>query len=258
MNLLKALCIIVFFSLYAMGCGNLNSVHTDELQDQVNDQESTIIVSIASAGSIEIPEGALPEGAEVNVETIDIPLLPDNVVPLGKAYLIRSSTELTKPVILRLIIPDGAQDIFSLVIVRVTDDGITSILTSSIEGNEVVAQTPGFSTFVVAEKIIVAGKIKERFINVYGRDFLNPGEITSYSVSFGNTFSVPSHQSPIAQDIVWTVTGPFQVIQIRGLNIFIKVDSDVGPVVGDIAISFFDPVSGYNYSGIRKIRVQRY
>ena len=175
MNVLKALCIIVFLSLYAMGCGNLNSVNTDELQDQVNDQDGTIIVSIATGGSIEIPEGALPEWDEVIVETIDIPILPDDVVPLGIAYLIRSSTELTKPVILRLPIPDGAQDISSLVIVRVTDDGISSILRSSIEGNEVVAQTPGFSTFIVAEKIIIADKTRERFINVYGRDSLNPG-----------------------------------------------------------------------------------
>lgn len=162
MDIFKSYCIIVLFSIIAIGCGSQDRTFNGEVSDEAGENGGPIIVSIASGGSIEIPEGALPGWDEVNVETTVTPILPDDMEPLGQAYLIRSSTKLSKPATLRLPIPDDVQDISFLAIVRVEDDGTISLLTSSIEENEIVAGTPGFSTFIVVKKVTNADKTRGR------------------------------------------------------------------------------------------------
>jgi hypothetical protein len=114
------------------GCGGGNGEVTDDGGDgatRLDDNAS--IVAIDSGGFIEIPEGALPEGAEVSVETTRMPVLPDGVEPVGEALQITATAELTQPAMLHLPIPAGVGDASGLVIIRVEPDGGTTILMNS-------------------------------------------------------------------------------------------------------------------------------
>ena len=99
---------------------------------------------------------------------------------------------------------------------------------------------------------------QKRFINVYGRDSIYPGEITSYYVRLGSSFSGQSDKMPQAQNIEWNVTGPFRVIQIRGLTIILQSENTTAAGAGSITVALHEPISGYQYQGVKKVRVQKY
>lgn len=138
-------------------------------------------ISLDSGGYIEIPEGAFPEYGQISIkEATHAPVLPDGVEPVGEALVISSTREPMQPVTLRLPIPQSVQDSLKLAIIRVESDGTTTVLMSSVEGDELVADTPGFSTFIVGmtREIEVAG--------IQGKPELLPGQRATYQVMFAN------------------------------------------------------------------------
>ena len=58
---------------------------------------------------VEIPAGAMPEGATIEIGPAPTPRLPEGVVPVGRFYKITTSAALTGLATLRLPIPAGAE-----------------------------------------------------------------------------------------------------------------------------------------------------
>ena len=80
-----------------------------------------------------------------------MPVLPDDVKPVGAAFAIRAAAQPATPVALRLPIPAGVADPENLAIIRVETDGAITFLMTEVEGKELVAYTPGFSTFAIGQ-----------------------------------------------------------------------------------------------------------
>ncbi len=119
-------------------------------------------IPLQTGGSVFVPEGALAEGVLVQAQRTEMPLLPDDVEPLGQAVEITADAQPAEPVLLRLPIPEGADNPADLVIVRVEPDGATTFLMTEVDGEHLMAYTPGFSVYLVgqflsAKPVFVAG-----------------------------------------------------------------------------------------------------
>ena len=157
------------------------------------------IVSIDSGGYISIPENALPDSAQVSVAPTRTPILPDDVMPVGEALAISATEDLLEPATLHLPIPAGVVDPANLVIVRVEPNGRTTFLMTSVEGNELVAATPGFSTFSVVNAL------DSTKWYVSGKKLLIAGERASYSFLVG--LSLEEIEPVLMVGSAWTL-GP--------------------------------------------------
>ena len=98
-------------------------------------------ITISSDGSvlkhedcvkIEVPPGALPEGAALSIERAPPPELPAGTTPVGNFYKIAASHELTSPVTLGLPIPASA-DRARLALYRFGDDGSRTVIDGTVE-----------------------------------------------------------------------------------------------------------------------------
>lgn len=142
-------------------------------------------IPLEPGGSVFVPEGALSAGAQISAELTRSPLLPEGVEAAGNAYLVQASAEPLQPVILRLPVPQGADSPEELVIVRAGADGSITLLQTWVDGLDLVAATPGFSTFV-------AGRLAEpgHVLALDGKGWLAPGEKTAYFADWDRRRSV--------------------------------------------------------------------
>ncbi len=101
-------------------------------------------VTIAQGGSLEFPAGSLSENATVNVTTASEPLLPLGVSLAGTVIRIEVDENPSRPFQIRLPIPAGT-DPERAGIYQIADDGATTLLSTEIDGNEIVATTAHFS-----------------------------------------------------------------------------------------------------------------
>jgi hypothetical protein len=131
-------------------------------------------IPLQPGGSVFVPEGALPQGAQLSARWTQMPSLPSDVDPVGQAVWIEAPSQPSRPVTLRLPVPPGVVDPSDLVIVRVEADGSTTFLVTTVQGDELVAGTPGFSAFAV-----VGMRPSER-VSMGGREHLAPREEEAY------------------------------------------------------------------------------
>ncbi len=209
-----------------------------------NFNRTTLTMPIDSGGSIEFPPGSLPDGAKVTIEPTRTPLLPDDVIPVGEAYSIKTTSELAHPVFVHLPVPEGIEDISKLVLYRVESDGTTTYLVPHIEGDELIAATPGFSIEGIAELVnAVPGKIQ-------GPDTIRHGEFASYYLVD------VLKEAPLDIDVDWRrITGPVQIVDISGVVAIVEASDDISADAKIFALSL-DRVDGKRYYAYKNIDVQ--
>jgi len=196
-------------------------------------------IAISTGGSIIIPEGALPKGTEVEVMATHMPTLPDDVKAVGDAILITAAAQPTEPVTLRLPIPEGAANPSELAIVRVEGDGTTTFLMTRAEGNELVAETPGFSAFARV-RIPSALPLKLR-----GKERLLPGELHTYLLD---------HPDPEARvSTSWVASGRGTLVSQGDTAATIRAGDEEGSV--NLICSCSEQPTGRNWWGSIRIRV---
>jgi len=173
-------------------------------------------IPIPSGGFILVPEGALPKDAKVSVAATEMPLLPDDVKPLGKAIAVTASAQPSEPVTLRLPIPAGAADPANLVIIRVEPDGATTFLMTEVEGKELVAATPGFSTFSIGELLL-----PETQLTMDGPPDMVPTQRASFRL---NQASTPDRFG----EGTWSTSGGITLIYESAISAVIEAGSTPG------------------------------
>ena len=93
---------------------------------------------------VEIPAGALPEGATIEISPAPTPKLPEGVAPVGRFYKITTSAELTGLATLRLPIPAGAET-SQLATYQIRADGVAVEYVGEVVGGAYVVSLPAFT-----------------------------------------------------------------------------------------------------------------
>ena len=147
------------------------------------------------------PPGALPPDAQIRTSLAKTPLLPDDVESVGDALAISATVQPVVPVALRLAVPAGVTDPTDLVIVRVEPNGSTTFLMSDVADNEVIAATPGFSTFLTARVPADQG------VDLIGDAQLRQGEQSVYYIAGSVRTEEGVLSVPRLQGTVWRILG---------------------------------------------------
>jgi len=201
-------------------------------------------VPIDSGGTITFPPGSLIEGTTVTVESANTPALPEDVVPIGEAFEVVTSSDILQPAFIHLPIPEGVSDPSSLVVYRVTEDGNTTFLIPNIDVDELVAATPGFSVQGIAR---LSGAQPAAII---GRDSISFGEYAHYS--FGNL----SPEIISDADIEWRIlAGPVKIVESNRVTVIITMNDDI---TADAKIFAYTsrPIDGKHYYAFKEILLQ--
>ena len=196
-------------------------------------------IPISSGGFVGVPTGALPKGTKVDVVATQMPVLPDEVKPVGAAFAIRAAAQPATPVALRLPIPTGAADPENLAIIRVETDGAITFLMTAVEGKELVAYTPGFSTFAIGEMLT------EWKMTLVGQDRLFPGERVMFRVQF-------PHRK-VVQGGKWSASGSVTLVSESTTAAIIQAGS--APGTGYLQYECLDLEHGTRWYGSRGIQI---
>lgn len=192
-------------------------------------------IAISTGGSLIVPEGALPQDAQVRALATQMPPLPDDVKPVGDAFSLTASAQPAQPVILRLPIPAGAADPASLVVIRVESDGAATFLMTEVDGSELVAATPGFSTFVIGELL------PEQKVRLGGNADMIPGEREVFFPALVTNL--------IVRDAQWRVSGNFTLVYESATSAIVQAGSEPGN--GVVTYEFVDLAHGRRWVGSR-------
>ncbi len=156
------------------------------------------IVPLPFGGYIHIPEDALPREAQVIANPTCTPVVRATVEAVGEAFAVQATHQLSQPVFLHLPMPAGVDDPSGLAIIRVEPDGRTTFLVTEAVGGELVAATPGFSTFVVVKDAPAAPALS-------GKTRLLPTEQEAYALD--------PDSAGWLHDVVWNVTGGLALVR---------------------------------------------
>ena len=110
-----------------------------------DDTRNELVVPIDSGGELEFQAGTLPADANIEIMLAGPPTLPLGVRLVGDAVTINVDREATRPLIIRLPVPEN-QDADRLAIFQVQADGRTTMLSTEREGDFLVAATNHFTT----------------------------------------------------------------------------------------------------------------
>ncbi len=192
-------------------------------------------IAISTGGSLIVPEGALPVDAKVSAMATQVPPLPDDVKPVGDAFSLTASAQPSQPVILRLPIPAGAADPASLVVIRVESDGAATFLMTEVDGSELVAATPGFSTFAIGELL------PDQQVRLAGDADMIPGEREVFCPRFETNL--------IVRDAQWRVSGNFTLVFESATSAIVQAGGEPG--YGMLNYEFVDLTHGRRWVGSR-------
>jgi len=93
-----------------LGEAQIDDLFEEQLEFVMPDMPGRTI-PLEFGGSIFVPEGALPETAEIDAQISENPpLLPEGVIPVGDALIITADAQPTSSVLLRMPIPKGVDD----------------------------------------------------------------------------------------------------------------------------------------------------
>ena len=182
-----------------------------------------------------VPEGALPSSAQVLVRLTCMPLLADDVEAIGDAVAINCPDVPSRTLILLIPAPEGASDPSQYVIIRVEPSGMTTYLMTELVGENLIALTPGYGTFVLARRDGPGGP------SLSGAEMLLPGEV--------GTFATLSNWPLRMREEAWSATAGTLLMQ-QGMQSAAVVALDQ-PDWGEIRHSFFDTWSGVRWFGAR-------
>ena len=159
-----------------------------------------------SGASVDLPPGALPQGTKIRMAVVDPPALPEGAEPVGSAYEISADSQITVPATVSLPIV-GNPDRSDILIYRVQDDGTVMLLASSLDGDSIVAATPGFSIFIVG-----TGKKDWGEAVVLGKASIAAGETALYSAIVQGS----NRQDLSTQSYLWMLCGEEIAARIEG------------------------------------------
>ncbi|MCJ7714922.1 MAG: FHA domain-containing protein, partial [Anaerolineales bacterium] len=217
-----------------------NTTQTTDLAVDIRDFMAVSTVEIESGGTIVIPDDALLEVSKISVDLASTPLLPDGVEPVGEALSITAPTVPQIPVTLRLPIPESVTNPENLVIIRVESDGTTTFLMTDVDGNELVATTPGFSNFIVAQLT------DARKVGISGKQKIRPGQREQYYV---NPFKRESRE---INGAIWSVAGEAMLVNNDNISAIVQADQQEGSAI--LSFKVIDQY-GYRWFGTRFIEV---
>lgn len=234
-------------------------------------------VNIESGGRLDFPAGSLPENANVSVATASEPLLPLGVTPAGDAIRIDIDQRVSRPFELRLPTPTGA-NARQASIFQIADDGATTLLSTTVEGNELVATTAHFSRLpsgtakriplqdAIIDGIKAAVGIRDAVTDVpsispprqgaiVGPDFLSPGETGLYVLTGFEDATAESLETNWTAfgDVELAVPGGGSTTTISDLRIVAVTANDEGRV--DLTVDYTDPFSGQRGFAAKRISV---
>ncbi|MHB1319848.1 MAG: DUF4339 domain-containing protein, partial [Anaerolineae bacterium] len=152
-------------------------------------------VALEAGGSLFFPEGTLPAGTVVTSYLAEPPVMPEGATAVGDTREIIVDPLPPSPVLLRLPIPEGVADPSRLAILRVHDSGYSEFLMTEVQGSDLVAYTPGFSRFTIAELAGISP------VTLIGRSTLIPGERAAYYAARDPVISPPGSRLRA----LWTV-----------------------------------------------------
>lgn len=182
-----------------------------------------------------VPVGALPASAEILIRRTCMPLLADDVEPIGDAVAIRCPDVPSRTLILSIPAPEGAWDPSEYVIIRVERDGTTTYLMTELVGENLIALTPGYGTFVLA-------RLKEYWApRLSGPDILVPGEVGTFATLSDWPLQMPEE--------AWSATAGTLLTQ-QGMQSAAVVALDQ-PDWGEVRHSFLATLSGVRWFGAR-------
>jgi len=195
----------------------------------------TGIFPLPGGGMLIVPQGALPSPVQVLIRLTCMPLLTDDVEAIGEAVAITSPEVPSRTLILSIPAPEGETDTSPYVIIRVEPDGSTTYLMAELAGENLMALTPGFGTFVAARLKSYSGP------NLSGPAILVPGEV--------GTFATLSDWPLETRDETWSATAGTRLIQ-QGMQSGVVVALEQ-PDWGEVRHSFLETRSGARWFGAR-------
>ena len=232
---IRILLLLMVLSLYACGGGSSG----DSADNSLGNEEIT--VALSSGGTVYVPANSTSSNTIVTATPTVTPVLPASVTALGQAIRVVTSTdsELTQLATLRLPVPAGV-DSSRLSIVRVQSNGLITVLDTLVEGDELVAKTPGFSAFVAADVVNKA--------MISGPEFLYVGQQVIYQETGFD------HVPPAALDFQWAVFGSASPVSVSGGDYTIQASDVEG--TADVSIEVTDTETGLRYFASRSLSVQ--
>ena len=139
-------------------------------------------IPLEMGGSVFIPEGALPDGTQINAfESDSQPILREGMRQVGQTWLVTADVQPEQSVLLRLPIPLGAENPDNLTIMRTSNNGITMLLVTWIDGDHLAAYTPGFSQFSVVE--FIGEFLEDHQVKIAGAGDLLTGQTHTLYIS---------------------------------------------------------------------------
>lgn len=201
--------------------------------------EPGTVVTLDTGGSVFVPEGALPAGATIDAVVTQMPALPEDVSPVGDALSISASVGLLRPVTLRLPIPAGVTDPAQLAIVHIASDGALWFLMTRVEGSELVAEAPTFSTFA---RVRVPSGLS---VELQGKARLLTGE--------QHTYLVKRSDPEAAVSTSWAALGGGTLVEQSDWAATLRAGEQEGHV--DLICACSEQPSGRRWWGSKRVRV---
>lgn len=246
------------------GCGSSDD---GGLGPQTTPTERT--EDLPGGGELTFPPGGLPDGTTVTTEAAATPTLPPGVTAIGEAVRIEVDQQLARPAEIRMPIPDGA-DPEKLVVFQVEDDGTPILLGTRVDGDELVANTPGFGSSSIPRPKKVFLSSAARFVRgvlddeveeepdappglsppqnagITGPRFLSKGDLGVYAVA-----------ALVLPGVVWNVFGAADVEREVDINIkavVIRANQESGRI--DVTADAVDRKSGVAFFAAFNVSVQ--
>lgn len=223
--------------LLCVNCGGGSS--GNNASDNLNGESVTL--NMDQGGTILFPEHTLSASREPVATECNSPILPSEIEAIGDAYHISDTGTLYGLAEIRMPVPQN-EDGDDLQIVKVSKDGLLTILDTIVEEGVLVAKTGSFSAISAAWVPIEVSPI------IGGPEFLPVGE----TVRFQETRF--SESRPDSLNLKWVVYGPGEIVSIEGRDVLVKA-TDEGSI--DVTVTATNPQYGYNGFASKRVSAQK-
>ena len=236
-NRILTIMLPLLIMLLGVNCGGGSSGNSPS--DHLNGESVTLYMD--QGGSVRFPENTLSANREPAAVECVSPTLPSEITATGEAYHISDVGTLYGLAEIRMPVPQ-TENGDDLQIVKVSKDGLLTILDTIVEDGQLVAKTDSFSALSPALVPIEVSPI------IGGPDFLPMGE----TVRFQETrFSATR---PDSLNLEWAVYGPGEIVSIEGRDVLVKA-TDEGAI--DVTVTATNPQYGYNGFASKRVSAQK-
>jgi len=197
-------------------------------------------ILLPTGGRLIVPEGALPADVEISMAPTCTPALHTNMTAVSTAVMIYAAQKPTRPLMLRIPVPEGITNTATLAIIRVEPNGATTFLMTEADGDELVAATPGYGTFVVLQS-----ESSQAWVSLAGPSALVPGESAVYYPVSAEWQDVLCPQWSVAGGMALTAESA-EVALVQALE---------GSLWADVTFEFVNRIRGWRWFGARLVQI---